>query len=1080
MATVSDYLISLQKLTKTNLDILSAINQSFFTKQEHLQVSVDEQKYIIPSFISLENKINALQENFESLVHIYESGEAWMNIDGNSRVLELREYTHTPPALTLPEITSFGVTQNDIFKDFLTPVPWINFSLAEISNDITYVRVKKVIPLSDELKGVFNGYLETQVTDEDGSITTQLMPSKQVNWGEIYKIISGYTEDVDYISYEKNYQLPIRKNIGEGTWVIDSITEDIIDENLDNYITLKLRNDLPEYRTDLTYTLFDQSIQKNLKPGDIIITYDDTAKLQVVETIPSTNSIRLKVLNGEYLNFVPWSGQGNISDLSKIRFYSTIDFDKDKYINIPLEEDDLIFIAIAPLNTRMNIQSPWGGGLVLSTSLLTLQNTDIKFNDYYKENVKNIGDILYNISSMVASSTITNSSDTFKNWTGAIPVINTDNLDVVQINSHLNNSTTIQNIRSLYSQKKSLQEELSEIQTKISEIQTTLANISFDDTSGLRSIYESQLSEYNDKKNELTTSITKTIESIAQEANNSEVPIENAKYRIRGFFDQDNFISQTGLDSLKGHICGIEYQYRYKNVDQTQGNALAINDKFVFSDWNKIENIDTKISTYTDAIVYQPEYTDYNTNNINVPSFNQIDIPITQGETVDIKLRVIYDYGYPFVKTMSSWSDIVNIQFPEEYNKNVQILDIIEENNNDIETNRFKNIINEQGITDHINDKLTDQSLVYFHKPENIASGFYTEERRIIPLKDKLSSMDADIIQLQDEILGTAADAIQVSIAIGDGNNILNPWQINKISVQDWGSLYGSAQDIATPENPIATIGSYEFDTLTGVASVILNLTLTNISKRTIKLYSMFPGSKDVTLNNLKRYRFDPKDYCVVNNQEEPEVLYDDYKGVWIRTPDTLEEEGGDMKIKGNYYIQTANQFITFRINDLNDGTEYYLNDDQKGAQDILSLDKKYISVDSFLNNGGNLDDPATKRYGWLYPMVKEQYALCLDSNNVNSYLTMAPGDQIIIPIIFEYIVNGISEVESPTIATGSISKIMSFDLRTSLYNDPVNYVFQVTAKNAAKMADKLILNNKGKYNFKISDLINYNPVIVK
>ena len=63
-----------------------------------------------------------------------------------------------------------------------------------------------------------------------------------------------------------------------------------------------------------------------------------------------------------------------------------------------------------------------------------------------------------------------------------------------------------------------------------------------------------------------------------------------------------------------------------------------------------------------------------NNDNINEPSFNQIDIPISQGETVDIRLKLVYDFGYPFVHTSSTWSKIVNIKFPEEYLKDVQIL----------------------------------------------------------------------------------------------------------------------------------------------------------------------------------------------------------------------------------------------------------------------------------------------------------------------------------------------------------------------------------------------------------------------
>ena len=63
MSSVTEYLSQLQTLTKKNLEILQAINEAFFTKQNHLQVAVGDSNYVIPSFISLENKINILEEN---------------------------------------------------------------------------------------------------------------------------------------------------------------------------------------------------------------------------------------------------------------------------------------------------------------------------------------------------------------------------------------------------------------------------------------------------------------------------------------------------------------------------------------------------------------------------------------------------------------------------------------------------------------------------------------------------------------------------------------------------------------------------------------------------------------------------------------------------------------------------------------------------------------------------------------------------------------------------------------------------------------------------------------------------------
>ena len=76
MANMTDYLLQLQALTKTNLEILQALNQSFTSNKSHLAINVNDTTYAIPSFITLENKVNALQENFENLVHAPASGEA--------------------------------------------------------------------------------------------------------------------------------------------------------------------------------------------------------------------------------------------------------------------------------------------------------------------------------------------------------------------------------------------------------------------------------------------------------------------------------------------------------------------------------------------------------------------------------------------------------------------------------------------------------------------------------------------------------------------------------------------------------------------------------------------------------------------------------------------------------------------------------------------------------------------------------------------------------------------------------------------------------------------------------------------
>jgi hypothetical protein len=667
---------------------------------------------------------------------------------------------------------------------------------------------------------------------------------------------------------------------------------------------------------------------------------------------------------------------------------------------------------VAAINDRMNIQSPWGSGLIVNTHIL--QNNGKKFVDYYKENVKNIGDVLYEVTSMFSGTMSKMNEDEFNALYNYKPILNESNIKVSHINKHLNDSVTVKNIRALYSQKKKYNTELDEIQKKITITNSKLAEISFDDTNNMRAVYTAELTEYNKKKNELVTSITKIMDEISLSANNSEVPIEDAKYRIRGYYK---------LSDNEDHIIGINVQYRYKNIDTPQTNAESFNGEFIYSDWNVMDSIyRKKLTKYDGQLIYKLE--DDNSNK-NEPSFNQIDIPISQGETVDIRLKVIYDYGYPFVEVSSQWSDIVNIKFPDEYLKDVQILDIIKENNNDIETNRFQNMLRDAGIPEHIGDKIIDQDITYFHKPENIASGFYTAERRIIPLKDKLSEINSHIIALRDEVLGTSSSQIDINIINGDIASKLYPYQNNKIFVESYNTINNTNDDNSLKDNGIYAINN-------GIVSTVLNISISNTSQRSVKIFSLFPGSRGTSINVVKNYKFDKKDYC------------DNNGGVYL-------------KYHTGTKLQGCNQLLTFRIKDAYNGVEYYSND-----QDWYMKDNVL-----YLNDWKSLNDLDGIKFGAnMYPMIKEEYALVIDDSNAQPYMILSPGEEIIVPVIFEYVLKD---------DNNSISKTMSFDIRTSLYNDPINYTFQVIANKENTTQDKLINTNK-----KYINAAKYHTTVIK
>lgn len=1028
-SNVADYLTQIERLTNTNLQILKTINDSFFTKQNHLYADVNDTTYVIPSFISLENKINMLQENFENLIKAPETCEAYFNFDGNTRAIEVRKYNHTPDSITIPTVTTYGIDSNDIFKDFMTPVPYINIDLPSLPNDIVEVNIKKIVAKSDFLKAAFKarlGYTK-EITDENGQTSIQQLYHESVNaaYSDINKFLLNSVEDVDYVEYDTIYKLPIRKNIGTGSYVIESVISDEIDESLNELITLKLRD-------KLTYRLFDETIEKPLQVGDELINYDGTGKVVITEVRTSTNTIVVKVVNGEYLNFLGTDSYDtnngmDIHDMSKLRFNTACDFTADKYIKLPLEEDQYVFVAIAPVNSRMNVQAPWGTGLIIDT--YSLKNNNINFNTYYKDNVKNIGDVLFEMTSMVTSPITKLSQDEFNTLTSIKPIFQPGAVAVMQINKHLNNSTTVKNIRNAYNQKKAAESSLSEVQVKINDINTKLSAISFDDVSGVRSSYTAQLNTLNNQKNELLTIISNSMDTISINANAAEIPIENAKYRIRGFYVPN--INIGGVD-YANNVIGIKVQYRYKNLSTELGNATSINSTngnktYIYSDWNNMSTSNkNKIAKCIDG-TYKYEYEASN-ENINEPSYNQIDIPISQGETVDIRVKLVYDFGQPYVTVMSDWSDIVNVAFPDEFIKDTPILTIIEENNNDIETNRFNNILKTSGVDAHINDVITDQNITYYHKPESIASGFYTDERKIIPLKDKLMSLSNDIALIKNNILGATGN-FKINAEIGDMSTTLYSDRENSLTLESYNSFssnngngyqyeYGSIGSWDLTDNHISsdrTIdGAYAYEH--GVVSTLINISIVNTGDTAMKLYSLFPGNRDVTINRTASSVVNKNNYCNDINE-----------GVWYKyQPNGMA-------------LQTQNQFITFRINDPWTGQPYY---------------KAAVNTRSPYNESRLIDKVVVgDKLGMVvYPFVSTKYGLCIDSDDVRSYIVINPGEEIVVPLYCEFVA---------TEPNTSIEKTIAFDIRTSLYSDPTNYTLKIIGKNTTSIQDQLTIGNK-------------------
>lgn len=1089
--TVSEALLQVAELTKKNLQILQVLNDSFYTKKNHLTTTVGNTTYTIPSYIALENKVNHLQDALNNLVHASKCGEAWFNFDGNSREVCVRGYQTAPNPITLSPQDLFYSEDTFLFKDMLTPQPYLDFELNSLSDDINKVVVKKIIPYNTTLKQVILSNITDGLADEASAL---------VDYSTIIKCLSAnengdeYVKGTDYQEYDTVYDLPVRTCNMHGQYVIENVLESKINEDLAEVIKIRVSS-----LTPLKVHSFDNMDSRNLQEGDILITYDGSAKVIIESITKSSRELTLRVLSGEYVNPIG-SGEVNVpagstifdvvSDYSKLQYFAQPN--EERKLHIPLEEDQYVYIAVAPLNPRLNVQSEWGKGLMLNVDNLK-NESNTGFRKYYNDNVNNIGDALTEFASIMFPSITKYSSSQFEEMIQAPDSVDSNSpstIQVYQINKHMDESESVQTIRSLYAQKKQYQNDLSEIQSKILSLTSELSQISFDDMTGTRSQYTAAITDLKEQQNQISSSISKITDQIARAANDALIPLEDAKYRIRGYVDVENFVQRfkdwnkmdnmnastvadlqaSNLRKMRANIIGTQTRYRYKNPDTPNANVNTIND-FLFTDWTIYEPPTRERSMrYSDGkyIIINSDSDNESFNYTeNAVKFNQIDIPISQGEIVELQTRIIWGFGYPFVTVATKWSESTDVEFPVEFTRDVQVTQILEENNNDIETNRFTNILKEKGITDHVDDKVQDQDIIYFHKPENISSGFYTQERRIIPLRDKLQEINNNIVEIQDTLLGTTAEALTVSFVADGITNVLQPDVNNTVHLPAYNT-------VAELGDNIPSGSAYKTDGMVYTTGLI---SLTNNTSRSLRIFSMFPGARDLAIKDLQHTKFNKGEfeYAFPKNASGASIQSVD-SDVTIATPSPANEYEN---VTGGYEsnnIIKDNPYDIRIITPAGDWDSSSMNPvvHPQSANQIIT----YRSVNPFDYSRLDIFDDYTKTHNsdgsgirtdksdglHVYPISSNRYGMCMSTDATNAYIVLAPGETITFPVGIEYKLS--TAVNKGTFTIG-------FNVRNSLYNDALYYQVQLVAKQIASTADTL---NSAKQS--INTLTNYNTTV--
>ena len=760
--TLKEYYVNLQSLYNNAVNILTAINQSLQTTSSEVTVNITNSddtvsRLRIPSFLYLENKLESLESNLNSLIHMPESGEAWFNTASSMHKLELVKSSNAPlvPSIKRNANNYVQFTNNTILKDMVLPKMFLRMDIQNLPDNITELYVKKITINSYELFNAINNTLP-----------------ENISYTYIKNYLSELREGVDYVEYDTTIKAPTKRNRYFSQFRIVDIPALESGNPWIDYSSGEHTHNryLVSFDTIVYYANETSNITYNLKVGDRICLRNENVIYKIIDISTSINN------TGLYQNVITIEEElGHVAlqtyEENSAMEFEIYDYDYSEfhYVDVPLEEDPYLVIFIGTIYN--GVRSGFSLGQVID-----LNNTYVKDNDgnvinkngrpmnyisYYSEYCNNIGDLIEGLSRTAYPQLSNFSSSIMYTLTNSINMKNVVNntidvdegLQVQRINSHIVDDDMTINLRKLHQEKSNINTQIDNVQSNIDNVYNQLTSIDFSTEKNVSQFdLKNKLTEYYNERTLLTSqkiNIVNNIDIYKSSAKN----LKDSKYRVRGITDTEylsEYVKNIANDR-KVDVIGIEIEYKYRSISSDTNKVSTINSS-VFTDWIRQPTIEKeRYIEFDNTGNMNIKFSDYNSI-LNIIKWNQIDIPISQNEDVVIRVRYKLNIGQPFINIYTPWSDEITKTFPPEFEENTDITTIMKTNDTDVISATFNKTLINDGYTEHISDKIIDNSKVYYHGADNIFSGFLTSTNTLMSIKDKFNIIDIELNQYKNEI----------------------------------------------------------------------------------------------------------------------------------------------------------------------------------------------------------------------------------------------------------------------------------------------------------------------------------------
>lgn len=763
--SISSLVAQFLRLQKNALEIIDGLNQVATSTNDTVEIQLlDEFGFpttsSIPAYGFLRSQIQRLDSNIEALAGLGENFSTIKNPDGTfSQIYKVEPLRDPLPLIGLPVPSTFATRDNWFFESFLSPLLYINVDVTgQIPDSADRILVKRIIAntTTDAQQIFFDQNLKGRNDILESQFVTQLTQAG-----------IGYFVDEDIIP------LPLRSLRYVGNFSVLSIFDDIISTtDANNQTVQETRRNYRLNSLNYTDTSSNISNGKTLSVNDFLLTKDGSTYQAVSVNVDQT-TVQLRRVSGyQPVQIGPDTLSFSSGQLGT-RFIQ---------VNVGYNERQGIFFKKIDDNYNV-VSTTWSTGITFYSNELSINTTSgiQSLEQFYLNSVADIGQ-------MFLSAAKEKKVPAFDGLVPNTPVLSETNFKVVQVNTQLTAGTSVEILNEKVASKTSLQSEINQLDIAIANAKSransvsstttstqTIGSSSFSPASTTVASSDSILAQLDSltsqrvQKQQLLSSLVQDITSVSQ---TTPGIYEAPKYRVRGFWPiPDPTVSpKTGPQQVIQFVI----QYRYlsdsgsanpiQQVDFIDNNGQTKTG--AFSNWTEIiTDIRKKVfDPNTGTYVWAPELT----SDANVPNINQLDIPITSGERVEIQIKSVSEAGWPENPQTSDYSTPVVISFPADLSVQSQAISV-NNNQTDAAVLAIQQDLQSKGIDGLLNKQFTFGSKVYYLDALSVASGFVNSNGQPLDLFQKISELQDQINSLQ-AVVERAIGTLEVYLVLPDGS----------------------------------------------------------------------------------------------------------------------------------------------------------------------------------------------------------------------------------------------------------------------------------------------------------------------